>query len=223
MATRNKGDAEAARATRREKITAAIEPGAFVESIYGVRRVLKVNAKTLRLQGDGSNVTIDKALCTVVPECCGTCESWQAPTAPETEGGCWSPDRLDGDLTKGPAGYTLATSGCEAWMPRGLRHRYEWPRTALRLSQGETQAARLAREERTFAAVDTYPYTVGYVATEHGVVGVYHQPGLTVAVLVIDGIEHRAWWKRSFSERHLITVMKRFAAGRAALEARHGE
>lgn len=117
MAARNKGDAERARQTIRDAVSAAIEPWMYVDSIYGVRKVLKVNAKTLRLEGALGPLTIDKSLCKVVPERCGTCRSWRRPLPPETEGGCWSGDRLDGDFSKGPASYTLPTSACEAWLP----------------------------------------------------------------------------------------------------------
>lgn len=61
MAGRNAGDAEAARAATRAALSAQV--GDAVSSIYGIRRVLKVNAKTLRIEGP---VTLDKALCRVV-------------------------------------------------------------------------------------------------------------------------------------------------------------
>jgi hypothetical protein len=64
LAGRNRGDAEAAKAAQREAL--AVSPGDLVDSIYGVRRVLKVNAKSLRLEGALGPVTIDKALCRVV-------------------------------------------------------------------------------------------------------------------------------------------------------------
>lgn len=40
---------------------------------------------------------------------CGTCAAWRA-------GECWSADRLDGEMTKGPADYTTSKMGCEAWL-----------------------------------------------------------------------------------------------------------
>lgn len=122
MAGRNKGDAESARQSSRERITKAVRVGDFVDCVYGIRRVLKVNEKTLRLEGALEPIVIDKALCAVVPVCCGACASWRKPTHPETEGECWSDDRLD-NKGSGPAGYTLPTSGCEAWWPRGLQPR----------------------------------------------------------------------------------------------------
>jgi hypothetical protein len=119
MAARNKGDAEAARTVHRAALSGVIEPMMYVESIYGVRRVLKVNAKSLRIEGALGPITIDKALCKVVPERCGTCGSWRAEPG-ATEGECWSGDRLDGDMTKGPASYPGAANVCEAWWPRAI-------------------------------------------------------------------------------------------------------
>jgi hypothetical protein len=58
-----------------------------------------------------------------------------------------------------------------------------------------------------------YRYSQGYVVTPHGVVGLYMQDGLTVLTVVLDGLEHRAWWKRRFQERALITLCRRHAAG----------
>jgi hypothetical protein len=63
---------------------------------------------------------------------------------------------------------------------------------------------------------ENYRYTIGFITTPHGVVGVYTQADHTSAVIVLSGLEHRAWWKRSFSERGLITVCRRFAAARFA-------
>jgi DNA adenine methylase len=45
--------------------------------------------------------------------CCGNCASWKRTD--EDSGECWSSDRLDGDLSKGPAGFPFSTSFCEAW------------------------------------------------------------------------------------------------------------
>lgn len=120
MSSRNAGDAERAREVVREAITEAVHEGSYVDCVYGVRRVLKVNAKTLRLQGALGPLTIDKALCSVIPQRCGTCGAWRKPTPPETAGECWSADRLDGDTSKGPAGYHFATRTCEAWFPAAL-------------------------------------------------------------------------------------------------------
>lgn len=58
MASRNKGDAEAARQAKREATVIAV--GDIVDSIYGRRAVVKVNAKTVRLEG--VSAAIDKAL-----------------------------------------------------------------------------------------------------------------------------------------------------------------
>jgi len=116
MASRNAGDAEAARSTKRDALS-TVAPGDYVESVYGFRRVLKVNAKTFRLEGALEPITIDKALCKLVAGHCGNCGSWKPPEPPHKDGECWSGDRLDGDLRKGPAGYALAHERCEAWIP----------------------------------------------------------------------------------------------------------
>lgn len=39
---------------------------------------------------------------------CSNCADWRG-------GACWSGDRLDGDLSKGPAACTGANNTCEAW------------------------------------------------------------------------------------------------------------
>lgn len=111
MATTNAGDAEARRAVYRAAMDGVIEVGMYVDCIYGVRMVEKVNAKSLRLAGALGPITIDKALCRVIPQRCGTCADWKG-------GECWSGDRLDGDLTKGSAGVTLTSETCEAWRVR---------------------------------------------------------------------------------------------------------
>ena len=49
-------------------------------------------------------------------ERCELCADWRPQ--PDGLGECWSGDRLDGDMTKGPAGWSRATSGCEAWNPK---------------------------------------------------------------------------------------------------------
>lgn len=55
-------------------------------------------------------------------ECCRTCASWKPPELPHEDGECWSGDRLDGDMTKGPAGYSFPWRVCEAWMPKIIAH-----------------------------------------------------------------------------------------------------
>ena len=57
MASRNKGDAEAARQAKREATVVAV--GDIVDSLYGRRVVVKVNAKTVRLEG--VSAAVDKA------------------------------------------------------------------------------------------------------------------------------------------------------------------
>jgi hypothetical protein len=110
MATTNAGDAEARKTAYRAALDSVIELGMYVDCIYGVRRVEKVNTKSLRLAGALGPVTIDKTLCRVLVERCGTCADWKG-------GECWSGDRLDGDLSNGSAGSTLAAQTCEAWRP----------------------------------------------------------------------------------------------------------
>lgn len=112
MASANAGDAAAKAQAHRDAVSRLVEPEMYVDCIYGIRRVLKVNTKSLRLEGALGPITIDKSLCKVVVECCGTCADWRRET-----GECWSGDRLDGDLTKGPAGYPSAERVCEAWRP----------------------------------------------------------------------------------------------------------
>lgn len=63
MAARNAGDAEKERQVARDKISSLVAVGDFVSSIYGVRKVLKVNAKSLRIEGMGAPITVDKSLC----------------------------------------------------------------------------------------------------------------------------------------------------------------
>lgn len=49
--------------------------------------------------------------------CCGNCASWKAPKTSDTDPGeCWSGDRLDGDMSKGTAGYTMKSRACEAFI-----------------------------------------------------------------------------------------------------------
>lgn len=47
---------------------------------------------------------------------CDTCADWRDPD-PDGVGECWSGDRLDGDMSKGPAGYSYGRQVCEAWRP----------------------------------------------------------------------------------------------------------
>ena len=44
-------------------ITSIIAVGDMVESVYGVRRVVKINTKSLRIEGALGAITIDKSLC----------------------------------------------------------------------------------------------------------------------------------------------------------------
>lgn len=50
-------------------------------------------------------------------ECCGKCGSWRRKI--DNVGECWSADRLDGDLDRGPAGRTREWEFCEAYCPQG--------------------------------------------------------------------------------------------------------
>lgn len=51
-------------------------------------------------------------------ERCETCADWKRLPPPDGEfGECWSGDRLDGDMTKGPAGAPRGDGVCEAWRP----------------------------------------------------------------------------------------------------------
>ncbi|GEM_PF-2818427 len=61
----NAGDAAKQREAKRS-VLAVIQPGVLVSSVYGVRRVLKVNTKSLRLEGALGPITIDKSLCRLV-------------------------------------------------------------------------------------------------------------------------------------------------------------
>ena len=66
MASRSAGDAEKAHQAARDAISITVQPGSLVSSVYGVREVLKVNAKTLRLKGNLGPIIIDKSLCALV-------------------------------------------------------------------------------------------------------------------------------------------------------------
>lgn len=49
-------------------------------------------------------------------ERCETCADWKRMAPPDADfGECWSGDRLDGDLSKGPAGTPRGDGVCEAW------------------------------------------------------------------------------------------------------------
>lgn len=63
MASRTLGDAAAARDEHRSKLTSILAVGDMVDCIYGVRRVEKINAKSLRIEGALGPITIDKSLC----------------------------------------------------------------------------------------------------------------------------------------------------------------
>jgi hypothetical protein len=57
-----------------------------------------------------------------------------------------------------------------------------------------------------------YRYTVGYITTPYGVVGIYMERNHTSAVIVLGGREHRGFWRRDFTERGLVAACRRFAA-----------
>lgn len=61
------------------------------------------------------------------------------------------------------------------------------------------------------AGSDDYRYTVGFVVTAHGVVGVYREAGLTRMTVVAEGREITATIERNLTDRALITACKRFA------------
>lgn len=75
------------------------------------------------------------------------------------------------------------------------------------------------RSCRMFATAgnEGYRYTIGYVGTPHGVVGVYRRQGMTIATFIHGGREHQARWNINFTDARLVTECKRFAAGRATL------
>lgn len=62
---------------------------------------------------------------------CGTCQDWGPNERPSADaqhhdakvGACWSADRLDGDLSKGPASQTFNFERCEAHRPHTERSR----------------------------------------------------------------------------------------------------
>jgi len=54
MASRNKGDAEREREAARQALN--LSPGDMVSTLFGVRRVVKVNAKSIRVEGVSSAI-----------------------------------------------------------------------------------------------------------------------------------------------------------------------
>lgn len=48
---------------------------------------------------------------------CANCQNWRNPDA-DNIGECWSLDRLDHDISKGPAGYHAGDRVCEAWLKK---------------------------------------------------------------------------------------------------------
>lgn len=53
--------------------------------------------------------------------------------------------------------------------------------------------------------------THGYIATAHGVVGVFQMSDVTALTIVKDGWLVRSIWERGFTERFTITLAKRWA------------
>jgi len=56
-----------------------------------------------------------------------------------------------------------------------------------------------------------YWYTIGYVVTPHGVVGVYMQADHTSLSVVRGGRHLTGRWPHSYTEQSLVTLCKRFA------------
>lgn len=59
-----------------------------------------------------------------------------------------------------------------------------------------------------------YGFRVGYISTEHGVVGLYEQRGerpMTSLTMVARKRWLSATWNRTFSDRYLKTLANRFA------------
>jgi hypothetical protein len=67
LATTNAGDAAARHQAERDAVTATVRVGDLVDSVYGVREVVKVNRVTLGLSSPFGGLTIDKSLCRKVP------------------------------------------------------------------------------------------------------------------------------------------------------------
>ncbi len=69
----------------------------------------------------------------------------------------------------------------------------------------------------------------GDAITQHGIVGIYDQGRLsghephTQFDFVTNGRLYIASWHRTFSDRYLVTLAQRFAAGRTALVQEGGE
>lgn len=58
-------------------------------------------------------------MASVLAERCENCADWRRMAPPDDAyGECWSGDRLDGDMAKGPAGAPRGDCVCEAWNPR---------------------------------------------------------------------------------------------------------
>lgn len=65
MANRNVGDAERQRQAARSALDSVLAVGDEVSTLFGVRRVTKINAKTIRVEG--VSCAIEKHLCKRVP------------------------------------------------------------------------------------------------------------------------------------------------------------
>lgn len=61
MAVRNAGDAEREREAKREALDSVLAVGDQVSTLFGTRRVTKINAKTIRVEG--VSAAIEKHLC----------------------------------------------------------------------------------------------------------------------------------------------------------------
>jgi hypothetical protein len=78
------------------------------------------------------------------------------------------------------------------------------------------------------AEVPDYGYRIGYVITPHGVVSVYTQgrfrglEPMTSFDVASNGRCYRIDWDRTFTDRYLITLAKRFAAEIALKDQSHG-
>jgi hypothetical protein len=71
----------------------------------------------------------------------------------------------------------------------------------------------------SFERNEAYDYRIGHIVTPHGIVGFYDQgrlsgdqEALTRLDVVANGRCLAATWRRTFSDRFLITLAKRFAA-----------
>lgn len=63
LANANAGDAAARHEAERQAVIAALQVGDFVDCVYGRCEVVKINRKSLRLQGRFGQVVIDAHLC----------------------------------------------------------------------------------------------------------------------------------------------------------------